>query len=181
MAQPAETVRLAEAVEGPDLGLVRDLFREYQQAIGVDLCFQGFEAELAALPGAYARPAGRLLLAWRGEALAGFMPRLDACASCGAALAEGRPVRFDPSHGGLLCVACEPLGGGGLPSLSPDTVAALLRLQRGGLAAAASEPLSPPAGRESREALTRFVEQLLGRRLASRKFLDEVGPLLAPE
>jgi DNA repair protein RecO (recombination protein O) len=60
-------------------------------------------------------------------------------------------------------------------------VAALLRLQAGGLAAAAAEPLLPPAGREAREALTRFVEHLLGRRLASRKFLDEVGPMLAAE
>ncbi len=64
-------IRLAEAAADDDLDLAGALFREYQQAIGVDLCFQGFEAELAALPGPYARPAGRLLLAWQGEALAG--------------------------------------------------------------------------------------------------------------
>ncbi|HSN14846.1 MAG TPA: DNA repair protein RecO C-terminal domain-containing protein, partial [Anaeromyxobacteraceae bacterium] len=112
---------------------------------------------------------------------AGYMPRLDACARCGAAVPEDRPVRFDPAQGGVLCAACEPAGGGGLPPLSPATVSTLLRLQAGGLAAASAEPLDPPAGREAREALTRFVEHLLGRRLASRKFLDEVGPLLAPE
>jgi GNAT superfamily N-acetyltransferase len=49
-----------------DLVEVRSLFREYAESLDVDLAFQGFEAELAALPGKYQPPAGRLLLAWKG-------------------------------------------------------------------------------------------------------------------
>jgi GNAT superfamily N-acetyltransferase len=49
-----------------DLGEARSLFREYAESLGIDLDFQGFEAEVAALPGKYAAPAGRLLLAWSG-------------------------------------------------------------------------------------------------------------------
>ena len=64
-------VRLVHATTPDQLAQVAALFREYQQAIGVDLCFQGFERELQTLPGAYAPPAGRLLLAYQGEALAG--------------------------------------------------------------------------------------------------------------
>lgn len=46
-----------------DIEDTRAIFREYAGQVGVDLCFQGFEAELAALPGQYAEPAGSLLLA----------------------------------------------------------------------------------------------------------------------
>lgn len=50
---------------------VRALFREYEANIRVCLCFQGFEEELAGLPGAYAQPSGRLLLAFDWEKVAG--------------------------------------------------------------------------------------------------------------
>ncbi len=56
-------IELADASAPPLLDVARDLFREYQAAIQVDLCFQGFEGELASLPGAYAPPAGRILVA----------------------------------------------------------------------------------------------------------------------
>lgn len=165
------------AVAGYATELAGALVRDAEPHGGL---FDLLAAFLGALDAAPARPAALRAYELGALAEAGFMPRLDACARCGAAVPEDRPVRFDPAQGGILCAACEPAGGGGLPSLAPATVSALLRLQAGGLAAAA-EPLDPPAGREAREALSRFVEHLLGRRLASRKFLDEVGPLLAPE
>ena len=44
------------AASPPDMERVRELFREYADGLKVDPCFQGFERELAALPGNYAPP-----------------------------------------------------------------------------------------------------------------------------
>jgi len=54
---------IGEALDAAAVAACHDLFVEYQEQLGVSLCFQDFDRELATLPGAYARPRGRLLLA----------------------------------------------------------------------------------------------------------------------
>jgi len=62
LRRPSTAAELASTVE---------IFREYAASLDVDLCFQNFDAELAALPGEYAAPRGHLVLAYVDGQLAG--------------------------------------------------------------------------------------------------------------
>ncbi|SPE52895.1 GCN5-related N-acetyltransferase [Verrucomicrobia bacterium] len=61
---PSPGCEIREAQCAADVETVRALFTEYAGALEVNLCFQNFRQELAGLPGCYAPPKGRLLLAW---------------------------------------------------------------------------------------------------------------------
>jgi len=64
-------MRLTQPHTSEQIELVRELFKEYEARLGINLCFQNFEKELAELPGAYVPPDGRLLLAIENKKVAG--------------------------------------------------------------------------------------------------------------
>jgi len=79
-SQPSSETSLSSAVKDfhlvqvaspPQISQARELFLEYAQSLGFSLCFQNFDKELAELPGDYAPPDGRLLLAEYEGHLAG--------------------------------------------------------------------------------------------------------------
>lgn len=86
-ANPFQIIDAHAASWLPD---VRRLFREYAASLDFSLCFQAFDEELATLPGKYAPPAGRLLLA-----LARFAADSTAAAPQGVACAALRPLAPD--------------------------------------------------------------------------------------
>jgi ribosomal protein S18 acetylase RimI-like enzyme len=68
---PKAEFEIVQAASAQEIDAARELFVAYGQSLGFSLCFQSFDQELAGLPGDYAPPRGRLLLARAGDTWAG--------------------------------------------------------------------------------------------------------------
>jgi DNA repair protein RecO (recombination protein O) len=169
----ADLARIACA--GYACDLARELVRDAEPHRALLTLLVEYLARLDAAP---AQPTALRTFELLALGAVGLMPVLTACARCGGALGREARLAFDPSQGGALCAGCSRQASPDAPRLEPATLAHLARLQEGGLARAEAEPLAPSAASEAREALSSFVEHHLGGRLPSRKFLDEIGPLL---
>ena len=135
--------------------------------------FDGLVAYLGLLDEGPARPWDLRRFELDALRAAGLQPALDGCARCGLPAGDG-PARFDPLQGGVLCACCSSTGGAGARPIAAGVLEALRRLQRGeGVEAGAAE------GAEARAILGACIEIHIGKRLQSRRFLDEVGPMLS--
>jgi GNAT superfamily N-acetyltransferase len=123
---------IGEALDDRAIAQCRELFTEYQQGLGVSLCFQGFDRELATLPGDYARPRGRLLLA----RIAGEPAACAALRPLGVNDAEMKRLFVRPAYRGMgigwalaECIVDEARGMG-YAALRLDTLPAMKDAQR---------------------------------------------------
>jgi putative acetyltransferase len=99
-------IRLVPAVSASPLRDARTLFLEYAASLGFDLCFQGFDREVAELPGAYAPPGGTLLLAMLDEQPVGCVAlRALEDGACELKRLYVRPGARGRGVGRLLCGA----------------------------------------------------------------------------
>lgn len=64
-------IELVNAETSKHIEQTKTLFREYETWFGLDMCFQNFDEEVENLPGKYAKPDGRLFLAYSDKKLAG--------------------------------------------------------------------------------------------------------------
>jgi DNA repair protein RecO (recombination protein O) len=132
--------------------------------------FASLVAYLGALDAAPARPWDLRRFELDALRAAGLQPSLDACARCGRPAGD-EGLRFDPAEGGVLCANCAPTGGAGSRVVEGPLVLALRRLARGEEAGADEAEAA-----RARSILGACLEYHLGKRLQSRRFLDEVGP-----
>ena len=89
-------MELVQAQSHDDLLAARQLFMEYADWLGVDLCFQGFQQELDGLPGDYAPPDGQLLLAAEDDQAVGCV----AMRKLGDGICEMKRLYVRPEHRG---------------------------------------------------------------------------------
>ena len=87
---------LIQAVAPEQIAEARELFLEYASGLGFSLCFQNFDDELKNLPGAYAPPSGRLLLAVQGGQIAGCI----ALRKLESSICEMKRLYVRPAHRG---------------------------------------------------------------------------------
>ena len=89
-------MKIIPAQSAAVISAARKLFMEYADGLGIDLCFQNFQQELDVLPGEYAAPSGRLLLAVEDEQTIGCI----ALRPLGDGICEMKRLYVQPSHRG---------------------------------------------------------------------------------
>ena len=89
-------MRIVQANTQNDIEQARTLFQEYQAGVGISLCFQNFDQELKNLPGDYAPPDGRLLIATDADRIAGCI----AMRKLGDGVCEMKRLFVRPTHRG---------------------------------------------------------------------------------
>jgi len=120
-------LKLVYAESAEEIGYVRRLFLEYANSLGFSLCFQNFTEELQELPGNYAPPDGRLLLAFDGNELAGCV----AMRKIADGVSEMKRLYVRPQLRGkgigraLACAAIEEARRVGYKRMRLDTIPAM--------------------------------------------------------
>jgi len=90
-------MELKKAESDEEINQARQLFEEYAAWLGINLCFQNFDKELAGLPGDYAPPTGRLLLATENKQTAGCV----AVRKIGDGICEMKRLYVRPNFRGI--------------------------------------------------------------------------------
>lgn len=156
----------AIALAGYGCELIEALLSEEQEHAG---SFELLDAFLAHLASAGGTPEARLLLELRLLQLAGYVPHLLHCSTCGEIL-QGAEAAFDPGRGGSLCGACA----GPASRLAVGTLGSLARLLRTPPTLFAGIRLGERTLAEGSPALAAALRLHLHRPLRSLAFLEQV-------
>jgi DNA repair protein RecO (recombination protein O) len=161
-------------------GLRSDLSRIGRALYAVELCrelvrdqephpelFEAAARWLGQLDEGKAGPTSLIAFELQALAMAGLMPRFDACCVCGNP--PGLEPRFDPGHGGAVCSNCQARAPGAA-RVDPAILQALVGLQAG-----QRTPLPAPARATARGLLNAFIAYQLGRQLRGTEFLRQLG------